>query len=94
MRGDKMRDFFARNVDFDSGLPMFGGLHLTLCALLFIFGALIIFFRDKLRKFGHSDAMRLTLHRADAYRRVAFFRGLAPAHLLYHELFYDLHSVH
>ena len=55
-----MRDFFARNVDFDSGLPMFGGLHLTLCALLFIFGALIIFFRDKLRKFGHFDAVRLT----------------------------------
>lgn len=63
--GDKMvvssemlRDFFSREVCYDSGLELFGGLHLAISAFFLTLYAGVIIFRVKLRKIGHFTLIR------------------------------------
>ena len=63
-RGDRMNilyNFFAREVEFDSGLRLFGTLHIAISAFFLILYALLIFFRKYLRKFGHFKIICRTM---------------------------------
>lgn len=52
------REFFSREADSDSGLELFGGLHLAISAFFLILYAAVIFFRFGLRRLGHFAAVR------------------------------------
>lgn len=56
-----LRDFFARSVDFDSGLLLFGSLHILITAVFLVLGASIVIFRRRLRSFGHFGAIRRSM---------------------------------
>lgn len=53
-----LRNIFAREVDFDSGVPLFGTLHITISVIFLLLYAAVIVFRAKLRGFGHFKAIR------------------------------------
>lgn len=53
-----MRTLFAREVEFDDGLKLFGGQHFAILAVFLILCILIIVFRNKLKRFGHSKTIR------------------------------------
>lgn len=53
-----LRNFFAREVEFDSGLKLFGGLHIAISAAFLILYALIIISRARLRLLGHFKVIR------------------------------------
>ncbi len=53
-----LRDFFAREVDFDDGMGLFGSLHIGLSLFFLILYAAVILFRGELRRFGHFKAVR------------------------------------
>lgn len=53
-----LHNFFAREVEFDDGLKLFGGLHIAISAIFLILYALLIVFRARLRRFGHFKAIR------------------------------------
>lgn len=55
---DILHDFFSREVCYDSGLLLFGGLHLAISAFFLALYACVILFRMKLRKFGHFKLIR------------------------------------
>lgn len=57
-RSDIFHDFFSREVSYDSGLLLFGGLHLAISAFFLTLYAGVIIFRVKLRKFGHFTLIR------------------------------------
>lgn len=56
-----LRNIFAREVDFDNGVPLFGTLHITISVIFLLLYAAVIIFRRKLRKFGHFGAVRKTM---------------------------------
>lgn len=58
IRSEILRDFFSREAEYDSGLELFGGLHLAISAVFLILYAAVIFFRFRLRKLGHFAAVR------------------------------------
>lgn len=51
-------DFFKREVDFDSGLEIFGALHIGISVFFLILYTAVIVFRFKLREIGHFQAVR------------------------------------
>lgn len=53
-----LREFFSRESERDSGLELFGGLHLAISAVFLILCAAVIVFRFRLRSFGHFAAVR------------------------------------
>lgn len=53
-----LRDFFKREVEFDSGMELFGALHIGISLFFLILYAALIVFRFKLRRFGHFKAIR------------------------------------
>lgn len=53
-----LRNIFARKVDFDNGLPLFGTLHIMISVIFLILYASVITFRVKLRKLGHFKTIR------------------------------------
>lgn len=53
-----LHDFFSREVGYDSGLLLFGGMHLAISAFFLILYAAVIVFRFRLRKLGHFAAIR------------------------------------
>lgn len=58
IRSEILRDFFSREAEHDSGLELFGGLHLAISAVFLILYAAVIFFRVRLRRLGHFAAVR------------------------------------
>ncbi len=60
-KGDKMeilRNIFARNVEYDGGMELFGGLHIGLSAFFLALYAAVIIFRKRLRGFGRFETVR------------------------------------
>lgn len=55
---DILHDFFSREVYYDSGLLLFGGLHLAVSAVFLALYAAVIVFRVRLRQFGHFGLIR------------------------------------
>lgn len=53
-----LHNFFAREVEFDGGLELFGVTHLALTAIFLCLYALVIAYRKKLRALGHSRSVR------------------------------------
>lgn len=53
-----LRNIFAREVDFDNGLPLFGTLHITISVIFLLLYAAVITFRGKLRDLGHFKTIR------------------------------------
>lgn len=58
IRGEILHDLFSREVYYDSGLELFGGLHLAVSAFFLILYAAVIVCRFKLRRLGHFAAIR------------------------------------
>lgn len=53
-----LRNIFAREVDFDNGLPLFGTFHITISVIFLLLYAAVITFRGKLRDLGHFKTIR------------------------------------
>lgn len=51
-------DFFRREVEYDSGMELFGALHIGISVFFLILYAAVIIFRFKLRRFGHFREIR------------------------------------
>lgn len=51
-------DIFTREVGYDSGMELFGTLHIGISAFFLLLYAALIVFRFKLRRFGHSREIR------------------------------------
>lgn len=51
-------DFFKREVEYDSGMELFGSLHIGLTVTFLILFAAVIAFRFGLRRFGHFREIR------------------------------------
>lgn len=56
-----LRDLFARKVDFDGGMELFGALHIGISLFFLTLYASVILFRGELRRFGHFKAIRRTM---------------------------------
>lgn len=56
-----LHDFFAREVEYDNGLKLFGTQHLLISAFFLILYIALILSREKLRKFGHFETVRRTM---------------------------------
>ena len=50
--------FFKREVEYDSGMELFGALHIGISAFFLALYAVLIVFRFKLRRFGHFKEIR------------------------------------
>lgn len=53
-----LRDFFRREVAYDSGMELFGTLHIGISAFFLVLYAALIVFRFRLRRFGHFETIR------------------------------------
>lgn len=53
-----LRNIFAREVDFDNGVPLFGTLHIMISVIFLLLYAAVIVFRAKLRGLGHFKTIR------------------------------------
>ena len=53
-----LNDIFRREVEFDSGMELFGALHIGISVFFLVLYAALIVFRFKLRRFGHFKAIR------------------------------------
>lgn len=51
-------NFFAREVEYDDGMKLFGALHLAISAIFLVLYIALILYRKKLRAFGHFQAIR------------------------------------
>ena len=51
-------DIFAREVEYDSGMELFGALHIGISVFFLLLYAAVIIFRFKLRRFGHFEIIR------------------------------------
>lgn len=56
-----LHDLFARKVDFDSGMELFGALHVGISLFFLSLYAAVILFRGELRRFGHFGLIRRTM---------------------------------
>lgn len=55
-----MIDFFAKELPNDSGMKLFGSMHIAISIVFLILLTLIVVFRKKLRKFEHYTVIRRT----------------------------------
>lgn len=55
---DILHDIFARNVAYDSGMELFGGLHIGISLFFLILYISVIVFRKRLRELGHFKTVR------------------------------------
>lgn len=52
---------FSRTVPFDSGLKLFGALHLGISVFFLILYASVLIFRKKLKRLGHFEPVRIIM---------------------------------
>lgn len=53
-----LSDFFRREVEYDSGMELFGALHIGISVFFLLLYAALIVFRFRLRRFGHFKEIR------------------------------------
>lgn len=53
-----VKSFFAREVEYDNGLKLFGTTHLLISAFFLLIYTFVVIFREKLRVFGHFEMIR------------------------------------
>lgn len=56
-----LQNLFSRETDFDSGLKMFGTLHITISTVFLILYSAMILCRRQLKAFGHFKSVRITM---------------------------------
>lgn len=52
------KSFFARKVEYDNGLELFGTDHLLISAFFLFIYTFVVVFREKIREFGHFEMIR------------------------------------